>query len=192
MISIYFRLVVAVAAILALPFADGNSVGASNCVAGGGAIAGAGVAHSWGGTTGKTGENGALSKRGTTFAINGVNVKGGESYTVGSVLKFTLKTTDVTYGMRGILIRVSTTGGDSFTLSSTQLKDNTYCTGVGVSGLTHKDATVKKSVTGTFRFDKAGSVTVDVTVVYRNGGVKPKLVSINGYSQYKFTIKAKA
>jgi hypothetical protein len=193
MISIYFKLFVATVAILAvsfMPVGNGSSTGALNCPAGGAAIAAAGAPHASGGTTGKTGENGPLSKRGTTFAINGVTVKGGESYNAKTILKWTLKTTDVTYGMRGILIRVAFTGGDSFTMDSTLLKDNRYCTGIGVSGLTHKDTTVKKTISGNMRFDKPGSVTVDITVVYCNGGVKPNLASVNGYSQYKFTIKA--
>jgi hypothetical protein len=156
----------------------GYPTGAGSCAASGGAIAAAGSEHKR-----ATSETGALSKRGTTFAINGANVKGGESYTVGSTLKWTLKTetTDTTYGMRGVLIRVAFSGGDSYTLASSQLKDNALCTGTGVSGLTHKSASVKKTVSGTMRFTKAGPVTVDITVVYRNGGS----VSVSGSSRYK-------
>jgi hypothetical protein len=180
MISIVFKLWFALAAFQALSVVHGYPNAAGNCPAGGGAIAAAGRTHKQ-----ATIEMGALSKRGTTFAINGVNVKGGESYTVGSTLQWTLKTTDTTYGMRGVLIRVAFTGGDSYTLVSSQLKDHALCTGTGVSGLTHKSASVKKTISGTMRFTKAGSVTVDITVVYCNGGK----VSVNGYSQYKFSIK---
>jgi hypothetical protein len=63
---------------------------------------------------------------GTTFAINGVNVKGGESYPVDSTLIWTLKTTDTTYGMRGVLICVAFTGGYSYTLASSQLNKTTF------------------------------------------------------------------
>lgn len=171
---------------LAVTVVDGYGTGAGTCVAGGGAIAKAGAGHASGGTTGKKGESGPLSKRGTTFAINGITVKGGESFKTGVTLKWTLKTTDTTYGMRGILIRITHSGGDSYTFDSTQLKDSTLCTGTGVNGLTHKDAKVKKSVNGNLRFDKPGSVTVDITVVYRNS----KTLSYHGYSQYKFTIKS--
>jgi hypothetical protein len=183
MISIVFKFLLALGAFQAfssVSMVHGYPNGSGNCPAGGGAIAAAGGSHKR-----ATSETGALSKRGTTFAINGANVKGGESYTVGSTLKWTLKTTDTTYGMRGVLIRVSFTGGDSYTLASSQLKDNALCTGTGVSGLTHKSSSVKKAIDGTMRFTKAGSVTVDITVVYRNGGK----VSVNGYSRYKFTIK---
>jgi hypothetical protein len=183
MISIVFKLLLALGSFQAfssVSMVHGYPTGAGSCAASGGAIAAAGSQHKR-----ATSETGALSKRGTTFAINGANVKGGESYTVGSTLKWTLKTTDTTYGMRGVLIRVAFTGGDSYTLASSQLKDHALCTGTGVSGLTHKSASVKKTISGTMRFTKAGSATVDITVVYRNGGS----VSVSGSSRYKFTIK---
>jgi hypothetical protein len=186
MISIVFKLLFVIGAFQAwspVSVVHGYPTGAGSCAAGsGGAIAAAGSAHKR-----ATSETGALSKRGTTFAINGVNVKGGESYTVGSTLKWTLKTTDITYGIRGVLIRVAFTGGDSYTLASSQLQDSALCTGtgVGVSGLTHKSASVKKTVSGTMRFTKAGTATVDITVVYRNGGS----ASVSGSSRYKFSIK---
>jgi hypothetical protein len=182
MISIVFKLLLVVGAFQAISpvVVQGYPNGSGNCPAGGGAIAAAGGSHKR-----ATTENGALSKRGTTFAINGVNVKGGESYTVGSTLKWTLKTTDTTYGMRGVLIRVAFTGGDSYTLASSQPKDSALCTGTGVSGLTHKSASVKKTIDGTMRFTKAGSVTVDITVVYRNSDS----VSVSGYSRYRLSIK---
>jgi hypothetical protein len=184
------QLVVAIAAAIALPYVsvvvDAYASGAGNCPAGGGAIAAAGNAHSK-----RRNENGPLSKRGTTFFISGMNVKGGESYAVGTTHKWTLNTTDTQYGMRGLLVRVAHTGGDSFTIDSEQLNDLALCTGTGVSGLTHKNADVKKTVSGNLRFDTAGNVTVDITVVYRNGGGFLKRVSASGYSQYKFSIKGK-
>jgi hypothetical protein len=110
MISIVFKLLLALGsfpAFSSVSMVHGYPTGAGSCAASGGAIAAAGSQHKR-----ATSETGALSKRGTTLAINGANVKGGESYTVGSTLKWTLKTTDTTYGMRGVLIRVAFTGGD--------------------------------------------------------------------------------
>jgi hypothetical protein len=187
----YFHLVMAIAAALTLStvsvVVDAYPSGSGNCPAGGGAIAAAGNEHSK-----RKNENGPLSKRGTAFAMNGgADVNGGESYAVGTTLRWTLNTTDTKYGMRGVLIRVAHTGGDSFTIDSEQLNDLALCTGTGVSGLTHKDASVKKTVSGNMRFDTAGNVTVDITVVYRNGGRFLKRASVNGYSQYQFSIKGK-
>jgi hypothetical protein len=185
----YRQLAVAIAAILALPcvsVVEAYASGSGNCPAGGVAIAAAGNEHSK-----RKNENGPLSKRGTAFAMNGADVNGGESYALGTTLRWTLNTTDTKYGMRGVLIRVAHTGGDSFTIDSEQLNDLPLCTGTGVSGLTHKDASVKKTVSGNMRFDTAGNVTVDITVVYRNGGRLFKRVSASGYSQYKFSIKGK-
>lgn len=160
---------------------------AGGCV--GGAAAIDPVSHGFGGTTGKTGEIEALSSRGTTFTINGVEISGGETFPVGTDLDFFLETTDA-YGMRGILVRVESSGSTYTLEGTTGLFPSSLCAGDNVQGVTHNDALPKTTAAGSMRFDAAGSVEVDVTIVYRNFVVAPDNVSINGYDRFTLNIQA--
>jgi hypothetical protein len=169
------------------------SSGTGSCIAGEAPLAGPGTTH-----VRPDQILGPLSEYQVEFLVNDVVIPPDTPTTFepNVDLTWTVRTNNpIQY--RGILVRVEAPETTPFTVTGNgdQLKEDlSYCPGEpgNVIGITHTGAGLKPSSSGVLRFDTAGTATVDITVVYRNGssGTPPDNQSVTGYNRFSLNIEA--
>lgn len=172
------------------------STGVGSCPKG---VSGAGGDHldfGPGSPSGREGSSGSLSDGATVLTIaDTVMVPGTEvSFPVNTDLVWSVEAFEVSF--RGILMRAEGEESNTFTLTADNplLVNAVVCAGEpgNIIGINHSEPSDKVIETGILRFDATGPVTLDITVVYRNGRVEPNNVSSYAFSAYTFNIVAAA
>jgi hypothetical protein len=144
----------------------------------------------------REGAEGPLDMFNTMVLLNGVPVNVSAAATLtfatGTEVNWTIDNTAGNISMRGILFRVDFTSAD-FVVSSNDLgktQISRFCQRErgNVTGITHVDRSDKSAVSGLMRFDAPGTVTIDVTIVYRNGRVAPGNSSYFAYNGFAVTV----